>query len=372
MAFVDWRHYRWHLYCGDAYPWSYEPGIFFDSRSVLLSISGLFFGGLPTIIACVITAAFRIYLGGGAVWVGVGVIFSSGLIGLLWRKRRKQSLADIGYPELAGFSLLVHLVMLAWMLLLPWETAKGVLASISLPVLTLFPLTNVLLGRLLSRRLEFERDNRIRLQDDFLFRSQFHVGNIGISITSPDQRWLKINPHMCRMLGYTEQELSQLTWSELTHPDDLPADMAQFRRMLDGEIDEYEMEKRFVSKQGQYVYTHMTVACQRHHQQVQLVIAGYIDITSAKLAEQAIAASRDQLELVLQSGQLGFWDWDPVKDTVVRNKRSAEILGCSLNNLNDNKRLWLDGIHPKDRAWYCALWMSIWRAKPSNTRCSTG
>ncbi|WP_335922790.1 EAL domain-containing protein [Shewanella chilikensis] len=333
-------------------PWNYEPGIFFDSRSVLLSISGLFFGGLPTLIACSIAAAFRIYQGGGeGVLIGVGVILSSGLLGLLWRRRRKQSLADIGYWELAGFSLLVHLLMLAWMLLLPWDTAKGVLASISLPVLTLFPLTNVLLGRLLSRRLEFERDNRIRLQDDFLFRSQFNIGNIGISITARDQHWLKINPHMSKMLGYTEQELMQLTWSEMTHPDDLPADMAQFRRMLDGEIDEYEMEKRFITKAGDYVYTHMTVACQRYHQQVQLVIAGYIDITSAKLAEQASAASREQLELVLQSGQLGFWDWDPIKDTVVRNKRSAEILGCSLDNLNDNKRLWLDGIHPKDRAW---------------------
>ena len=332
-------------------PWHYEPGIFFDSRSVLLSISGLFFGGLPTLIACVITAAFRIYLGGGAVLVGVGVIFSSGLIGLLWRKRRKQSLADIGYLELTSFSLLVHLVMLAWMLLLPWDTAKGVLASISLPVLTLFPLTNVLLGRLLSRRLELERDSRVQLQDDFLFRSQFHVGNIGISITSPDQRWLKINPYLCQMLGYSERELSHMTWGELTHPDDLPADMAQFRRMLDGEIDEYEMEKRFVSKTGRYVYTHMTVACQRQHNQVQLVIAGYIDITSAKLAEQAIAASREQLELVLQSGQLGFWDWDLVKDTVARNERSAEILGYSLKQVNDNKRLWVDGIHPQDRAW---------------------
>ena len=63
-------------------PWQYAPGIVFDMRSVLLSISGLFFGALPTLIAMAITAALRIYQGGSGAVMGVAVIITSGLIGI--------------------------------------------------------------------------------------------------------------------------------------------------------------------------------------------------------------------------------------------------------------------------------------------------
>jgi len=71
-------------------PWVQAPGLVFDTRSVLLGISGLFFGGIPTLVAMAITVAFRIYQGGSGALTGVSVILATGTIGILWRQARKR------------------------------------------------------------------------------------------------------------------------------------------------------------------------------------------------------------------------------------------------------------------------------------------
>lgn len=333
-------------------PWTFSPGVIFDSRSVLLCMTGLFFGGIPTLLACVIASLFRIYLGGEGAFIGVGVIWTSGIVGISWRKWRnwnRQSLTHIGYLELIIFSLLTHVLMLLWMLLLPATLAVDVITRIAFPVLILFPLVNVLMGKMLSQRLEREVTQQLRLQDDFLFRSQFNVGNYGISISSPERLFLKVNPHFCHMVGYTEEELLHKTWDSLTHRDDIDENMFNFRRMMAGDIERYELEKRFIKKNGQVLHTHMTVSCQRSFHQVQLVIAGYIDISAAKEAQQALAVSHAELELVLASSQLGYWVWDLCSDRITNDKQTATMLGCTLEELNRGRQVWLNAILVEDR-----------------------
>ncbi|MGL5048103.1 MAG: LytS/YhcK type 5TM receptor domain-containing protein, partial [Shewanella sp.] len=331
-------------------PWVYQPGIFFDARSVILCVSGLFFGGLPTLVAVVMTALYRISIGGAGMWIGVGVIVSSGLIGVIWRRYRKSVLANVSGREIFLFAYTVHIVMLLWLLFLPNDIAMPLLAKVTLPVLTIFPIVTWLLSCLLSRRFELERDEQIRLQDDFLFRSQFNAGNIGIAITGADQKWIKVNPRLCQILKYSEAKLLRMTWEQITHPDDLEADALKFALMLRGDIDNYEMDKRFIDKDDSVVYTHMTVSCKRgNNNAVQLVIAGFLDITSQALADQEVLASREQLELVLSSSDLGVWDWDIRHDRIERNARSADILGCDLDRLNANSRQWIDAIVAEDR-----------------------
>ncbi len=85
-------------------------GVIFDTRSVLLSISGLFFGFLPTLIAVGLTAAYRLYLGGGGALTGVMVILTSALIGWVWRYLRRRALDKMGWWELYLFGWVVHLI----------------------------------------------------------------------------------------------------------------------------------------------------------------------------------------------------------------------------------------------------------------------
>jgi PAS domain S-box-containing protein len=146
-------------------PWTFKPGIVFDTRSVLIGISGLFFGSFSVVITMAMTVAFRFYLGGTGAWTGSAVILASGLIGIAWRYYRRRSLADISWRELYLFGMVIHLVMLATMFPLPMETALRVLSNISLPVLVIYPPGTALLGTLMVYRLRREQaeDERNKL-----------------------------------------------------------------------------------------------------------------------------------------------------------------------------------------------------------------
>ncbi|MES2090966.1 MAG: PAS domain S-box protein, partial [Pseudomonadota bacterium] len=83
-------------------------------------------------------------------------------------------------------------------------------------------------------------------ESEYLFRSQFDLGNFGINITMPDKRWVRYNRCYCDMLGYTEHEMQSMKWEQLVHPDDLPAALEQYRRLISGEIDRYQMDQRAI------------------------------------------------------------------------------------------------------------------------------
>jgi len=134
-------------------PWRFAPGIVFDTRSVLLSISGLFFGAAPTLVAMALTAAYRLYQGGGGALTGVSVILATGSLGIAWRHLRRRPLAQFPVWEIYLFGIVTHLVMLALMFTLPWATALRVLAAIAVPVLVVYPLATALLGALMVNRL---------------------------------------------------------------------------------------------------------------------------------------------------------------------------------------------------------------------------
>ena len=135
-----------------SHPWKLSPGIVFDTRSVLISITGLFFGSIPTIVAVLMTAAYRIYLGGSGVVAGISVILTSAAIGLGWRNLRKGKEDQIKALELYRFGILVHVVMLLMMLWLPRDNRFDVIRQISLPVLLIYPGITVFIGILISNQ----------------------------------------------------------------------------------------------------------------------------------------------------------------------------------------------------------------------------
>jgi PAS domain S-box-containing protein len=83
------------------------------------------------------------------------------------------------------------------------------------------------------------------------FRRYFELGLIGMAVTSPSKGWIDVNDEICRILGYERSELLRMTWDELTHPDELAADIANFQLVMAGECDGYSMDKRFIRKDGQ-------------------------------------------------------------------------------------------------------------------------
>jgi two-component system cell cycle sensor histidine kinase/response regulator CckA len=164
------------------------------------------------------------------------------------------------------------------------------------------------------RRLEKEIAERQRMEEalresEALFRSQFEFGNIGIAISSVDKGWLRVNPRLGEMFGYSEEELRQRTWAEMTHPDDLGPDVAQFTRMLAGEIEAYELDKRFFRKDGSIIATHLTVSCFRNPDlSVRFVIFSLQDITERKRAEEALRESEEKFRNLVETTSDWIWE----------------------------------------------------------------
>ena len=139
-------------------------------------------------------------------------------------------------------------------------------------------------------------------KNEVLFRLQFELGNIGIALTSPEKGWLKVNHRLCRILGYSQEELLKKTWKEMTYPPDLNADLVQFQKILDGKIDAYELDKRFIRKDESLVYTHLTVSCFRNpDRSVSFVIASILDISELKKAEEELKETNARLEAILSA-----------------------------------------------------------------------
>jgi diguanylate cyclase (GGDEF)-like protein/PAS domain S-box-containing protein len=112
----------------------------------------------------------------------------------------------------------------------------------------------------LTERREAER-RAGRLQRDF--EAAFHAAPHGVAIVGVDGRFLHVNQKLCAITGYSAAELNQMTFQEITHPDDLDADMQQVDGLLSGELDTYEMEKRYFTKEGHLIWVLLAVAMVR-------------------------------------------------------------------------------------------------------------
>lgn len=113
--------------------------------------------------------------------------------------------------------------------------------------------------------------------------SFYSLDLVGLTITSPDKGWISINACLCSMLEYSEEQLKKMTWADLTHPDDLAADIEQFTKLLANEIDGYSMEKRFISRTDKIITTMLVVRSVRKDDgSVDYVMAMVQDISKQK------------------------------------------------------------------------------------------
>lgn len=193
-------------------PLQLKPGIVFDTRSILLGISGLVFGLVPTATAMVVTASLRLYQGGAGTWTGVSVIFVTGIIGIFWHMLRRKPIETITWPELYCFGLVIHIAMLLLMFTLPRGTALRVLSDISIPVMLIYPFGTSLLGLLIVNRMRREQMNEALTESEERFRTLFEHMAEGVALHEivvkdsipVDYRFIDINPAYETLIGMSK------------------------------------------------------------------------------------------------------------------------------------------------------------------------
>jgi diguanylate cyclase (GGDEF)-like protein/PAS domain S-box-containing protein len=157
------------------------------------------------------------------------------------------------------------------------------------------------LGRAIERDLQ-DRQRELseaRLAEHVaLFESAFSNSAIGMALVARDGRWLKVNRELCRILGYSDAELLASDFHRVTHPDDLQNDLAQLNELLEGRRANYNMEKRFLHKNGSVVWTLLSVSMIRDQAgALRYFVSQIQDITERKQTEAELMAHRSQLEI---------------------------------------------------------------------------
>ena len=193
-----------------------------------------------------------------------------------------------------------------------------------------------------------QADQEKRASEEQL-RAFYDLDIVGLAITSPEKGWVRINDCLCKMLEYSEQELRGMTWAQLTHPDDLAADIEQFNRVLANEINGYTLEKRFISSKGKIIYTRMVVRCVRKDGgEVNYVTAMVEDISDRKAAENILRESETRLRLSQEVGGVGTWEADLVNNSQSWSDNCIGILGFPPVS-NPTWDDFLAVVHPDDR-----------------------
>ncbi|MCX6084003.1 MAG: PAS domain S-box protein [Caldiserica bacterium] len=332
-------------------PWTFETGIIFDTRSVLLAVSGLFFGTIPTVVAVLMTAALRLLQGGGGAWTGVSVIIASGAIGVAWRHARQRQLASLSFRTLYALGLVVHVVMLALMFTQPPQKAMQILGSIALPVLVIYPIATAAYGTLMVNRLRREESAAAVRESESKFRALFEQAAFGVAkIDVRTGGFALVNQHYADLLGYTREELLAMDIQAITHPDDLAAIHRNMQELASGRVSSFVLVKRYVRKDGGVIWANVTVSrLWSEGDEPDFMMAAIEDVTDRKNAQEALVASQAKFHELYENMTSGcaicsvINDGATGADYIVSNFNRAalrmqgktinEVVGTSLRDL---------------------------------------
>lgn len=209
-------------------PLKFTTGIIFDTRTILISITALTFGVVPTTVAASILIIYRIILGGAGLYMGVTTIIASACIGILWRHFLLPKNAKYRWINIYLLGIVVNISMLASAFTLPWETAIHIVKEIGMPVMLVFPISTVLLSILILHQKERKESLHKIMEVEARYQSIFYDSHAVMLLMDPeDGRILDANPAAAKFYGWDIPTLKSMKISQINtlKPDEVKAEM---------------------------------------------------------------------------------------------------------------------------------------------------
>ena len=173
------------------------------------------------------------------------------------------------------------------------------------------------------------RRNRAELaqvkDSEIRFRLAMKHSSIGMALLSPRGEWQAVNHALCDLAGYDEAGLLSTSFQDISHPDDLLKSRGMLADLLSGDITGYSLEQRFITRRGDDLWVRLSVSAVRVEGQVSHLIAQVENINAAKLSEQALQESRHRLQMALEVGGVGIWQYSPQSDVLFWDERMYEL-----------------------------------------------
>jgi len=160
------------------------------------------------------------------------------------------------------------------------------------------------------------------------FTTTYENAPLGMALVDISGLLLKVNQAFCNLLGYTEDELTLKTFQEITHADDLEADLNNLNQLVAGKIKSYQMEKRYQHKYGHYVWGALSVSLVRSDDNTPLYFISQIqDITETKNAEEALRQAEEKYRAIFENSLEGIFQSTPSGRYTIVNPALARMLG---------------------------------------------
>jgi diguanylate cyclase (GGDEF)-like protein/PAS domain S-box-containing protein len=208
---------------------------------------------------------------------------------------------------------------------------------------------NAFLGGLSLDVTEREREKETTRLSEERFRRAFEHAMVGMAVNAPDGRFLRVNPALCAITGYSAEELLGMTFVSITHPDDLDSSARVRANALATGQTGFRVEKRYIRKDGRPVWVRVSVGIVRDASGLPAShIALTEDVTADKMAEELALLSERRWQLALNGSSDGIWDWDARENTVFYSNRYKEMLGYEDADLANVPETWEMLLHPQD------------------------
>jgi PAS domain S-box-containing protein len=196
-------------------------------------------------------------------------------------------------------------------------------------------------------------------KSELQFKTIFEQAGIGIALVEINTgRFMEINDHFCKMLGYSESELKIKNFKEITYKDDLPNYLEQLQKIDTGIIDSYSLEKRYFTKKGNIVWVALTVSPLWNEDKKHISnVASVQDITARKNNEALIVSSQKRIEDLINTIDGIVWETDAEVNFTFVSKKVESILGYTSDEWLSSKGFWSKHIHPDDKEFvlnYCS------------------
>ncbi len=235
-------------------PWSYQEGVRFDTRTILLTVSGLYFGLIPTIIACVMTIVYRVIIGGTGTFVGILMILSPASIGyiasLIFKNKKDLTNTVI---KIVAVSLITHIVMLGLLFLLPEQLRIPVIKTLYLTIIIVFPALTILLSAIAeNQKSRAHKEDQVKTQEK-QYRSLFWNAPFAYESLTPNLEIISVNHSWLSALGYNENEVVGKSFLDYVHKDDQKKLLSELDNITDS-TSAVSYKLRLLRKNGTYCY----------------------------------------------------------------------------------------------------------------------
>lgn len=187
------------------------------------------------------------------------------------------------------------------------------------------------------------------------FRDAFEHSPIGMVLVSTSGRFLKVNQSICDMLGYTHHELMDMDFQQITHPEDLDADLEMMHQTLRKERKAYQMEKRYFTRSGEVIWIMLNVSLVLNQDgEPQYFVSQIKNITERKNAENALRESERRWIFASEGSGGGIWDLDLRAQTIFHSQQCLRMIGMDNEGFGTRIGDWTSRVHPDDRDRFVA------------------